>query len=57
MSRLLLGLALLAVAGCGIDGPPEPPLPKEETARATGDRGNSRVTVGVSGYMGGVVTR
>ncbi|MEM8956834.1 MAG: hypothetical protein AAGC86_03370 [Pseudomonadota bacterium] len=57
MRHVALLLALLAVASCGIDGPPQPPPPKEETERASGDGSNSRVTVGVSGYMGGVVTR
>lgn len=55
--HFVLILTLLAVAGCGIDGPPEPPPPKEETERAAGDRGGTQVTVGVSGYMGGVMRR
>lgn len=57
MRHIILTLALLAVAGCGIDGPPQAPPPKEETERAAGDRGGTQVTVGVSGYMGGVVSR
>ncbi|MCR9086899.1 MAG: argininosuccinate lyase [Rhodobacteraceae bacterium] len=57
MRHFVLILTLLAVAGCGIDGPPEPPPPKEETERAAGDRGGTQVTVGVSGYMGGVMRR
>jgi len=31
MIRVLLCAALLALAGCGVDGPPKPPPPKTAT--------------------------
>ncbi|MCV6598372.1 MAG: hypothetical protein OIF40_14960 [Mangrovicoccus sp.] len=54
----IIGFGAL-LAGCGLDGPPQPPAPKEDSAsaaRAPGSTGPS-ITIGGRGYIGGVVTK
>lgn len=61
MMRAMICTAALGVtlvlAGCGIDGAPVPPPPKDDTERSAGDGRGTEVTVGVSGSIGGVYRR
>jgi len=51
MRTLLVALGLAALAGCGLDGPPERPDPAPREEAGT-DTPQSRVTIGGSGYIG-----
>ncbi len=48
MKKLILGLTLLALVGCGVDGPPSPPPPKPEPHSGIRVSGEARMGVAVS---------
>ena len=51
--RLILGLALAALlAGCGADGPPVPPAPKQAAPHVLYDKNGTKVTVSGEASVG-----